>query len=319
MGWTSGDLQGGFGGLGGTAATIGYRIGPSGAPVMLAASGDEAAQLALGMALGNTGVKGLWVLPFGAASVITGTTGADVLRGTAAADTMQGLGGDDVLHGSAGADVLDGGTGTDRADYSAATGAVLIDLRDPAANRGLAAGDSYLGIEQFTGSGLADTLRGSMGADDFDGGKGLDALSGFGGTDTLSGGDQNDIVNGGAGADVLLGGLGNDWLSGGSGSDTLTGGTQADAFVFTGTGQQGRDWITDYDATQGDYLDFGRAGALRTEFRITYVSDPGAGNAAVKEAHVTYLPTGKLICVLVDGAADASVMVHSGTAVFDLM
>ena len=317
--WTAGDVQGGFGGLGGTPATVGYRVGPSGAPVLLAASGSESAELALDTALGNTGVKGLYLFQFASASIIRGTTGADSLHGTAAADTMQGLGGDDVLHGSAGADVLDGGAGLDRADYSAATGPVLIDLLDPAANRGLAAGDSYVGIEQYLGSGLADILRGSLTADYFDGGMGRDELVGLSGNDTLIGGDQNDRLYGGAGGDVLNGGSGNDWIAGGTGSDTLTGGVGVDTFVFSGTGQRGADWIIDYDAAQGDVLDFGSAGAVRADFRLSYVTDAGAGNAGVREAHVVHIPTGRLVWVLYDGAADTGIIVHSGTASFDLL
>ncbi|MBC7477320.1 MAG: hypothetical protein H7317_04400 [Pseudorhodobacter sp.] len=317
--WTAGDLQGGFGGLGGTPATVGYRVGSSGAPVLLGASGNETAELALDAALGNTGVKGLYVFQFGTASVITGSTGADSLHGTAAADTMQGLGGDDVLYGSAGADVLDGGTGLDRADYSTATGAVVIDLRDPTANRGLAAGDTYNGIERFVGSGLADMLRGTGAADWFDGGKGRDSLLGLAGNDMLIGGDQNDSLYGGTGADVLNGGSGNDCLAGGTGRDTMTGGVGADRFVFAGTGPKDVDWITDYDAAGGDVLDFGRAGAVRADFRLTYVTDAGAGNAGVKEAHVVHVPTGRLVWVLYDGAADTSIVVHSGAISFDLL
>ncbi len=317
--WTSGDLQGGFGGLGGTAALIGYRLAAGGAPVLLAASGNEGAQLALETSLGNTGVKGLWVLPLGATPAISGTPGADTLRGTAAGDTIKGLGGDDVLFGSAGADVLDGGAGLDRADYSNATRAVLVDLRDLAANRGLAAGDNYLGIEWFAGSGLADTMRGSPQGDRFEGGRGMDVLSGFGGSDTLAGGDQNDRVYGGSAGDVLSGGLGNDRLAGGGGVDTLTGGTGQDRFVFHGTGNRGADWITDYDAAQGDTLDLVRAGAVRGDFRVTYLTDPGVGAEGVKEAHITYLPTGKLIWVLVDGAAEDRIMVHSSMNSFDLL
>ena len=319
--WTSGDLQGGWGGLGGTAALIGTRAGSGGAVVSLPASGNEAAELALDTSLGNTGVKGLWVIPFGTAPAdILGTAGADLLAGTDAADTMRGLDGDDVLRGSLGSDVLDGGAGLDRADYTAATGAVLIDLGNPAAQiRGQAAGDTYLGIERYTGSAMADTMRGGAGGDDFDGGRGMDSLLGLGGSDTLAGGDQNDLLYGGAGADMLSGGTGNDVIYGGKGGDSLSGGTGADVFVFAGTGRQGRDWITDYDAASGDILDFGRAAAVRADFRVTYVADPGAGLTTVKEAHITYLPTGKLIWVLVDGAGDASIIVHSSINSFDLM
>lgn len=318
--WTSGDLQGGWGGLDGTAAVIGTRAGASGAAILLAASGHEAAQLALETSLGNTGVKGLWVIPFASSSVIQGTAGADRLAGTTAPDVMRGLAGADVLLGSPGADRMEGGAGFDRADYSVAVRAVLIDLSDPSAQiRGQAAGDTYLGIERFTGSRMADTMRGSAGGDDFDGGKGLDVLDGGAGPDSLAGGNQNDILWGGTEADMLWGGSGSDRLSGGKGSDTLTGGPGADVFIFTGQGGQGRDWIVDYDAASGDILDFGQAGAVAKDFRVVYVTSLGAGLAGVKEAHITYLPTGKLIWILVDGQGDASIMVHSSMNSFDLL
>ena len=317
--WTAGDLQGGWDGLGGTAAMIGTRAASSGAALLMAASGDQAAELALDTTTGNTGVKGLWLYHFGSGGGINGTIGADRLAGTPGDDVMHGLAGDDVLLGSTGADVLDGGDGLDRADYSAATGAVLIDLRAAATNRGQAAGDSYAGIEAFTGSRMADTISGAARSDWFDGGMGLDSLLGLGGADSLSGGDQNDRLFGGAGQDLLSGGLGNDLLDGGFGSDTLAGGTGADGFVYAGTGRQGRDWISDYDAAAGDYLDIGRADVVRGDFKLTFVSDPGAGLAGVAEAHVTYVPTGGLIWVLVDGANDTAIMVHSSMNSFDLL
>ena len=50
--WTSGDLEGGWGGTGGTAAFIGYDLGAAAPAVTLGASGDETAQLALPQTLG---------------------------------------------------------------------------------------------------------------------------------------------------------------------------------------------------------------------------------------------------------------------------
>ena len=106
---------------------MGYRAGAAGDGTLLAASGNQTAELALPGALGNTGVAGLWVYSFGATAPIDGTTAGDTLAGTPGGDTVHGLGGNDVLLGSAGADVLDGGTGIDRVDYSAAPAAVVIE------------------------------------------------------------------------------------------------------------------------------------------------------------------------------------------------
>jgi serralysin len=145
-------------------------------------------------------------------------------------------------------------------------------------------------------------------------------LLGYGGRDSLSGGDQSDQLFGGTGADVLAGGLGSDVLAGGAGSDNLTGGAGADVFVFAGTGSRGCDRVMDYDAAAGDVLDFGPAGAVRADFAVTFVTDPGAGLAGVKEAHIVYVPTGSLIWVLVDGAADTAILVQSSSInSFDLL
>ncbi len=241
--WTSGDLQGGWGGLGGIAAMIGYRAAASGAATLLGASGNEAAELGLPDTLGNTGDAGLWVYHFTNGSVINGTDAANTLQGTAANDTINGLGGADVLMGSAGADLLDGGLGLDRADYGSATTAIRIDLVTPAANLGQAAGDSYLAIEAFAGSTLADTLLGGALADSFYGGAGADSLDGRAGADSLYGGAGDDRVLGNDGNDALDGGADNDALYGNRGADTLTGGLGNDSLI----GANGDDLMTGGD------------------------------------------------------------------------
>ena len=245
--WTAGDLQGGWGGLDGSAAMIGHRATASGAAVLLDASGNQTAELALAAALGNTGVKGLWAWSFLAPSLIIGTATADTLNGTTGNDTMQGLGGSDVLMGSLGADAIDGGSGSDLADYGMATAAVLIDLADLSRNLGFAAGDSYVLVENYAGSDFADTLLGGSGADRFLGNDGADSVDGrlgddslFGGAghdiirgdngnDSLDGGTEDDLIFGSLGMDQVLGGPGNDSLIGGLGFDTLYGGDGSDA------------------------------------------------------------------------------------------
>ena len=69
---------------------------------------------------------------------------------------------------------------------------------------GDAAGDTFSGVENLTGSPQGDTLVG----DD-----GINVLSGLSG---------DDVLKGAGGADVLLGGLGADTLSGGDGNDTAS-------------------------------------------------------------------------------------------------
>ena len=438
--WTSGDLQGGFGGRDGIAALIGHRTTATGAATLLAASGNQTAELALEGALGNTGVAGLWVWSFLAPSLIVGTAGADTLTGTTRNDTLRGLGGSDVLTASDGADLMDGGDGTDRAFYAFAPGAIRIDLVTPSANLGFAQGDTFAFVEEFAGSAFDDTILGASSndklignggedvmqgrggndsffgcdaadqiwgqeGDDFlDGGTGNDSLHGnwgrdriagqtgddvvlggcaddtifggdgadhlYGGTqadvlwgggdpagfgDWLSGGGGNDQLNGwdrddtlfgdsgsdtlwgndgndlmlghsgddflygGGGSDTLRGGPGGDTLSGGYGADTLTGGLGADQFWHAGVIGSGSDLVMDFDNAEGDRLVFGIAGAMRSDFSVTVSTVVGAGRPGVAEVSVTYLPTHKLIFVVVDGAAQDAILLQSSANSFDLL
>jgi Ca2+-binding RTX toxin-like protein len=135
--------------------------------------------------------------------VIRGTTGANVIEGLGNVDFLRGDDGDDVLVGGADGDELDGGADSDTARYDVAVsgGTLVIDLAAPGNNTGEAAGDSYISIENVTGSNGADLIRGD--ASD-------NVLFGRKGADTIDGGDGNDIIDGGKGADEMAGGTGND-------------------------------------------------------------------------------------------------------------
>jgi len=190
---------------------------------------------------------------------LTGSNlGNDTLLGNAGANTLSGWGGGDVLRGGAGADRLDGGAGTDAASYYTSAAGVTVDLTAGTGSGGDARGDILVGIENLTGSNLAnDTLIGNAGAntlagwggsDVLRGGAGADALDGGAGTDTASyytsgtgilvslasglgsGGEaQGDIltgienVSGSQGSDSLYGNAGANVLQGWSGNDTLVG------------------------------------------------------------------------------------------------
>ena len=159
---------------------------------------------------------------------ITGNAANNTLRGGDGNDMLNGGKGDDVLDGGAGNDILNGGmggvkrsnddggdtfiggAGIDTVTYVNAAGRLKVDLMDPSANSGVAAGDSYSGVENLIGSRGHDVLNGDDGDNRIDGGKGSDKINGRGGDDTLIGDVGNDKLTGGAGADVLNGGAGRD-------------------------------------------------------------------------------------------------------------
>ncbi|MCV3274176.1 M10 family metallopeptidase C-terminal domain-containing protein [Roseobacter sinensis] len=90
--------------------------------------------------------------------------------------------GDDTLTGGGGGDMLDGGAGSDTADYSDATSGVRLNLRRDASE-----GDSFVSIENLSGSGFDDRLIGDNAANVLTGQGGDDTLRGGGGDDTLLG------------------------------------------------------------------------------------------------------------------------------------
>jgi Ca2+-binding RTX toxin-like protein len=119
----------------------------------------------------------------------------DVLTGSAVANTLDGGAGNDVLAGGAAADKLIGGQGVDRVDYSASTVGVTVNLATGLGVGGDADGDVLSGIENVTGSGLADVLIGDAGANTLDGGAGNDTLIGGAGADKLVGGAGVDVAD----------------------------------------------------------------------------------------------------------------------------
>ncbi|MGV1831214.1 beta strand repeat-containing protein [Agrobacterium vitis] len=124
---------------------------------------------------------------------LIGSSVAEMLTGGAGDDILIGGGGNDVLNGGEGADVLDGGAGNyDTLNYSAATSAVVLDLTTGTGS-GYAAGDTFTGIEAFTGSIYGDTYTGSTYAAEYNVGAG---------NDTVLAGSGAEKINGGAGTDT---------------------------------------------------------------------------------------------------------------------
>ncbi|HEY0131288.1 MAG TPA: calcium-binding protein, partial [Allosphingosinicella sp.] len=161
-------------------------------------------------------------------------------------DFLHGFGGDDHIDLEGAVALIDGGDGVDSirlrihgalllpneagfADYMAAmTSGWKVDLAAGTLRDGYGNSGNVAGIENVTGSELADDLRGSALDNRVDGGGGADVLRLHdGGDDTVNGGTGNDniffigsltaadVVNGGEGTDTLI-------LQGAYGSLTLT-------------------------------------------------------------------------------------------------
>ncbi len=113
---------------------------------------------------------------------VVGSFHDDHLIGNDQVNELSGGSGDDTLTGGGGADVLNGGRGSDTADYSDATSGVNLNL-----GHGQSEGDTYISIENLSGSGHNDKMKGDSAAN------------------TLTGQGGNDVLRGGRGDDILFG------------------------------------------------------------------------------------------------------------------
>jgi len=184
--------------------------------------------------------------------VINAGAGPDIIRGGNGNDVINAGTGNDILDGGVGADVLDGGQGIDTATYENATTGVTADLSMIIAGTGEALGDTFINIENLTGSEFDDILLGDAQANVLKGGSGNDKLIGRGNGDTLDGGDGNDTASyeyavnavtanlatglgsqGEADGDVLIS-IEN--LIGGAGNDTLISALGLQANAYDGRG-----------------------------------------------------------------------------------
>ncbi|MDP9465228.1 MAG: S8 family serine peptidase, partial [Actinomycetota bacterium] len=153
--------------------------------------------------------------------------GNDNIHGGPGDDFIDGWSADDVLAGGPGNDQLRGEAGIDTVSYSSSMVGVVADL---VTSIGTGEGnDSFVFVENLTGSPFADALTGDDQPNRLRGGGGKDTLKGAGGDDKLSGQSGADTMSGGAGNDTLSGSTGNDKMSGGDGHDTLGGQSGADA------------------------------------------------------------------------------------------
>lgn len=171
--------------------------------------------------------------------VLIGTAFPDALVGSAGAETLIGGNNDDTLTGEAGSDVLDGGAGVDTVYYLTASGGVVVSLTAGSGSGNDAAGDTFISIENITGSGYADLLTGNSGSNFIIAYNGNDTLYGLDGDDTLGGFNNEDMLYGGNGSDRVDGSNGNDYLQGDAGNDSLYGGNDNDTLI----GGAGNDFL----------------------------------------------------------------------------
>lgn len=158
--------------------------------------------------------------------VICGGGGNDKINGGPGKDKMFGMAGDDTLLGGGSNDRYDGGGGIDTAVFGGSA-AISLDLGLTSAQTTGQGSDTFVGVENATGSSAADVLTGN-GADNL--------LSGSGGNDTLSGRGGADQLRGNEGKDTLggNGGAGDD-CNGGADVDKYAGGSKAASGCETAT------------------------------------------------------------------------------------
>jgi Ca2+-binding RTX toxin-like protein len=274
------------------------------------AVGPVVVNLALGSATGADGSDTL----LGIENVRGSNSFADTLTGDGADNQLEGRGGNDslvggdgqdTLLGSIGNDTLDGGAqaaivpddsgafpGTllffDIVDYSAAAGAVNVNLATGSASGGDGS-DVLSGIEGVRGTAGNDTLtgdsghnllRGNAGDDRLVGGAGFDIadlstatvgvsaslvtgiVTGGAGNDTLSGiemligGSGNDTLTGNSQNNIIRGNLGNDSMTGGGGIDSVDyrsapGSVTVNLAAGTATGADGDDRLSGFEQIRG--------------------------------------------------------------------
>ena len=208
--------------------------------------------------------------------------------GTHTGDSLSGGDGSDTLIGGAGDDTLVGGTST-------------LDVRDI-----LYGGDGQ------------DALDGGYGNDELRGDAGDDTIIGGFGVDLIVGGDGNDQLTGQAWSDEIYGGEGDDFINGGFGHDRVNGGSGADRFFHIGVSDHGSDWIQDYNAAQGDVLQFGVSGT-RDQFQVNFTETAGAGVSGVQEAFIIFRPTGHILWALVDGGGQSQINLLLDGVSYDLL
>ena len=127
---------------------------------------------------------------------LIGSPRRDVLTGDKGPNELFGGAGRDVLIGGLGNDLVSGGPGRDTARFAGGHRIVASTRRARGQGR-----DRLKGIENLTGGGRGDILKGNKGSNRLLGRGGQDRLKGRGGRDRLDGGGGQDRCDGGPGRD----------------------------------------------------------------------------------------------------------------------
>jgi Ca2+-binding RTX toxin-like protein len=215
-----------------------FVLGGSGADRILGGNGDD-------NLVGNPG--------FGS----NDDTG-DTILGEAGNDVLDGWFGDDTLSGGLGNDTIGGWAGVDTATYTPSATAVNASLTSNTATG--EGSDTFIGVENLTGSKFSDVLTGDAGANVLNGWEGNDQLDGMAGNDRLIGGNGNDLLRGRTGNDIVAGDAGVDTAA----YDTANTGVNVNLTTGTSAGAHGVDAITGVENIRGSsFNDFltGSAGA----------------------------------------------------------
>ena len=206
---------------------------------------------------------------------IEGSDFADQLTGDTDANTIHGRDGDDVITGFGGADSLFGEDGNDQFLIVGGPIELIIDggrdIDTVLAGRtnAIINYNALTNIEAIDADGFANVRIFGTGTVDLSGFTLTDiaAIQSFGGDDVVTGTSGSDVILSGGGKDQVNGGLGDDTLFGGDKTDVLTGGDGADSFALASAGEsiasiRKADTVTDFDAAEGDTLDFSAIDAI---------------------------------------------------------
>ncbi|WP_139831864.1 MULTISPECIES: calcium-binding protein [unclassified Pseudomonas] len=213
-----------------------YILDNGGTVIEQAGGGDDEVRSSFGQIYLSANVERL---------TYTGT-GAFIGWGNASDNIITGGAGNDLLYGGAGADQFIGGAGIDTVSYGDSTVGVSINLKT-GVNSGIAAGDTYTGIERILGSNGNDTFIADSRVFAFDGGAGtadvvdystsaeaidVDLVVNGTGRAGIGGDAQGDTLTG---IEKVIGTAFNDTFNVAGGTVTLEGGAGDDVYIINGT------------------------------------------------------------------------------------